>query len=740
MTFQTKNAREDYLINTDDYDIVRTINHGGFGVINLVRNKKKGEQLAAKTNLIPNQKQNKLFISREVRILIEIQHSTIINFRGFSYTDFDHKNNITIFMEYMENGSLFEMISKEEKSLCPALYDNTKRQIILIGIARAMMILHSHHVIHRDLKPENILLDSNYQPRVTDFGLSKFFDPRHSMSQSIGESGTIAYMAPEVIEGDRFNTKADVYAFGILMFEVITGQRAYKALLYGKNKINDFQFKKKIISGYRPPFDEFKVKRSFQRMIESCWSQNPKERPTFTELYQKLSLACEDDIFEFEEARIERNKIDDDDADDENEEEDDEEAEFNISKKYCLDDVDVGEILDYVENIKEEPISMHQLQMQKIEKEKDELLAKMASKISSLESELSDAKSEAEKCKSQVEVLEKKIKDQASKISTFESGSPSLATKNQMHFFYQEPSLEEPGILSQLKKNENTPFDRLFIASMSSKDIYNLIDPVSKDFISSNDSGKFYIEFEFKEEMKINGIQIYSYKKDFPRSFDIEIDNKKVKSIKDAAELNGQNLRMTVNFDTVKGRKLCFIQTGPNWDQDNNIILIKRIELLSPDRKYSSGIFKSFVENDQSHDPHKCPVIITTLTFGLNYFHLLGTSKVVNTSNRTNSWFQVELTKGYVVLSGFRLKKCSSSKPKSFKLICTDDISLPEDKWISMIEINERINDDHDIADIYEFQRPSPPVRFIRLVQTGPNWDDKLNLKFHHFDIFGSYI
>lgn len=77
-----------YLINLNDYDIVRNINHGGFGIINLVKNKKTNEKYAAKTNLIQNKTQNKFFISREVRILAQIQHLTIIQFRGFSYVDF----------------------------------------------------------------------------------------------------------------------------------------------------------------------------------------------------------------------------------------------------------------------------------------------------------------------------------------------------------------------------------------------------------------------------------------------------------------------------------------------------------------------------------------------------------------------------------------------------------------------------------------------------------------------------
>lgn len=236
-----KRPSDRYVLNVSDYEIVHEIKCGGFGVVNLVRHKRTKEELASKTNLIQAGQQNITFVSREIRILIQVQHPTIIQFRGFSFTDFENKNNITIFMDYMREGSLADLISKEKRGLCPLIYDNTKRQIILIGIARGMMILHSRNIIHRDIKPENILLDNNLYPRITDFGLSKFFDPYHSMNQTTGNLGTVQYMAPEVIKSDHFNTKADVYAFGILMYEIIVGQRAYENLLKGPNKLSTFQ-------------------------------------------------------------------------------------------------------------------------------------------------------------------------------------------------------------------------------------------------------------------------------------------------------------------------------------------------------------------------------------------------------------------------------------------------------------------------------------------------------------------
>ena len=82
-----------------------------------------------------------------------------------------------------------------------------------------MMHLHHNHIIHRDLKPGNILLDEQLNPHIIDFGLSKIYQKDHSQSQT-QSYGTSIYMAPEVIRGDPYNGKADVYSFSILMFEI----------------------------------------------------------------------------------------------------------------------------------------------------------------------------------------------------------------------------------------------------------------------------------------------------------------------------------------------------------------------------------------------------------------------------------------------------------------------------------------------------------------------------------------
>ena len=671
----SQNPRDIYLFRVEDYKVVRSINRGGFGEINLVRNNENGEEYAAKTNYIDTESSNKIFILREVRILIQIQHPTIVRFRGFSYRDFDNKKNITILMDYMKDGSLADLIEKEMRSLCPSDYNNTKRQIILIGIARGMMILHSRHVIHRDLKPENILLDENFYPHITDFGLSKFFDPQHSMNQTISNSGTAPYMAPEVINSDHFNTKADVFAFGILMYEVVTGKRAYSDLINSKKIINDFQLKMKVTSGLRPEFeDDDSINQNLRILIQKCWSENPKDRPTFSEIYRKLSLSQDDDyFFAFEENYTDPILIDE-----------------NDDEKYCLNDVDYEEILYYIDEINEEPKSLI-LHNDKTSNNED--IQKLKEKVSFLESELKAAKNDNSIIESQMKIMSQTIKDQSDLILKLER---KIQNQGLSHFFNVDLSYEEPGILYRLKNQEASPFDPLFIASQSSNDPYNVLDPSTKDMFGVAFNSKFYIEFVLEEEVSITGFKVFSSYVGFPKSFDIEVEGKLVHQISLAKELNGKDKEMKLSNDPICGKKIKFIRTGPSWDQGDGFYTIKRFEILSNDDKYSKGVFYTLVKNCMN-DPHKCPVLINATYFDFNKFYMINKDSHISTLNAKDSWFQIELSKGFAIITGFRLQRCNSERLKSFMIQCKID-----DKWITLFDYKDKNIKDDNLLAIYK--------------------------------------
>lgn len=280
-------AYTQYEVDVKKYKKIKRINKGGFGIVYLVEEKESGKPFAAKIiDCCDDENQCNKMIEREVSIMMHMKHPTIVKLIGYSKFDFQGENNVTVIMELAQNGSLSDIIKNLQKNNGPTNYSNTSRQIILVGIARGMKYLHDRNIIHRDLKAGNILLDDNLHPHITDFGMSKAFDVGHSYSQS-QFGGTIPYTAPEILNNEKYDKKVDVYAFGILMYEVITDSFSYPELESGE--ISDLCFRFKVVSeNYRPKFN-IKIKESIKQLIEQCWATDPNKRPTFNEIFHKLA-------------------------------------------------------------------------------------------------------------------------------------------------------------------------------------------------------------------------------------------------------------------------------------------------------------------------------------------------------------------------------------------------------------------------------------------------------------------
>ena len=141
--------------------------------------------------------------------------------------------------------------------------------------------LHSKHVLHRDVKLDNLLVDAQWNCKVTDFGTSVI---RPTVSRSMTCIGTPTYMAPEVLQKDKYSEKADIYSFGIVLYEMFSGHRAYSLEPY--KSMNVAVLNSKILSGVRPALDDLPVQ--LQQLVSDCWNQSPKRRPEWPEIIARL--------------------------------------------------------------------------------------------------------------------------------------------------------------------------------------------------------------------------------------------------------------------------------------------------------------------------------------------------------------------------------------------------------------------------------------------------------------------
>jgi serine/threonine protein kinase len=140
-----------------------------------------------------------------------------------------------------------------------------------------MRYVHSRDVIHRDLKPSNILLDDSHEICIGDFGSSTLATLDATRTS---ERGTLAYMAPEQ-QGIEYTSKVDVYSFGLILYEVVTGEKVFPPTL------GPFGICAAAREGRRPPIPDW-VPTWVRMLIEESWSLDPEERPSFEDIFYEF--------------------------------------------------------------------------------------------------------------------------------------------------------------------------------------------------------------------------------------------------------------------------------------------------------------------------------------------------------------------------------------------------------------------------------------------------------------------
>ncbi|XP_043698651.1 cysteine-rich receptor-like protein kinase 15 [Telopea speciosissima] len=203
---------------TFNFSDLNKLGQGGFGPV--YKGKLLNEQEIAVKRLSRHSGQGELEFKNEVELLAKLQHKNLVRLLGFSLQG---EEKLLIY-EFLPNTSLDHFIFDPIKR---AHLDWETRHKIIRGITRGLLYLHEESrltIIHRDLKASNILLDKKMNPKISDFGMARLFvvDETQNTNRIVG---TYGYMAPEYAMHGFFSVKSDVFSFGVLLLEIVSGQK-----------------------------------------------------------------------------------------------------------------------------------------------------------------------------------------------------------------------------------------------------------------------------------------------------------------------------------------------------------------------------------------------------------------------------------------------------------------------------------------------------------------------------------
>ncbi|XP_068320819.1 cold-responsive protein kinase 1-like isoform X2 [Pyrus communis] len=204
-------------IATEDFSPANKIGEGGFGSV--YKGQLKDRKFAAIKVLSAESRQGVKEFLTEIDVISKIKHENLVELYGCCVEG----NQRILVYNYLENNSLAQNLIGGSSNL---QFSWRTRREICIGIACGLAFLHEEvrpHIIHRDIKASNILLNKDLMPKISDFGLAKLIPPNMT-HVSTRVAGTIGYLAPEYAIRGQLTRKADIYSFGVLLMEIVSGR------------------------------------------------------------------------------------------------------------------------------------------------------------------------------------------------------------------------------------------------------------------------------------------------------------------------------------------------------------------------------------------------------------------------------------------------------------------------------------------------------------------------------------
>jgi serine/threonine protein kinase len=225
------------VIDPQDYETIRPL--GPSGSVYLVRSPTGLPQVMKSVHCGANPQQFGLVIEA----ITELTHPALLQIVGYSLPTADDPS-AAILTDYIARGSLHDIMHLAKQGRAPARWDLTHKLVVIFGVAAALRHLHERSIVHGNLKPSNVFLADNLAPQVSEFGLATIQQPKRTV-----------YTAPESTYGPKF----DVYAFGVLAFEVLSASDFCESMMN-------------------------RVPSVYAALIRSCCAAHPNERPTFEQI------------------------------------------------------------------------------------------------------------------------------------------------------------------------------------------------------------------------------------------------------------------------------------------------------------------------------------------------------------------------------------------------------------------------------------------------------------------------
>lgn len=200
------------------YEILRKVAEGGMGVVYLARNIDTGVEVALKVISQRSSSSRARFL-REAQLSSRLNHPNIVR-----VLDFGTRGELDFFtMDFIQGEDIKRILAREGP------FSPQRAASILLEVARALEYAHSQRIVHRDMKSANIILSEEGRPMITDFGIAKDLGEEGAgLTRGSASLGTPHYMAPEQVRGQRVDPRTDVYALGVILFEMISGVLPYE--------------------------------------------------------------------------------------------------------------------------------------------------------------------------------------------------------------------------------------------------------------------------------------------------------------------------------------------------------------------------------------------------------------------------------------------------------------------------------------------------------------------------------